>query len=56
MSIMCGMIILFSLLNPHPNLNGMFYDMADFNAIGYFVHFSQAEDGTIPTTREAGAA
>jgi len=34
------------IVESHPNLNGMFYDMADFNAIGYFVHFSQNEDGT----------
>ncbi len=40
------------IVESHPNLNGMFYDMADFNAIGYFVHFSQAEDGTIPPEQQ----
>jgi hypothetical protein len=26
---------------------GMFHDIADFNAIGYFIHYDQKEDGTI---------
>ena len=29
---------------------GMFHDIADFNAIGYFIHYDRKEDGTITPT------
>ena len=36
------------IVESHPNLNGMFDDIANFNAIGYFVHYDQDENGVIP--------
>jgi hypothetical protein len=36
------------IVESHPNLNGMFDDIANFNAIGYFVHYDQDKDGVIP--------
>ena len=35
-------------------LFGMFHDIADWNAIGYFVHFDQNADGTVPPGQTRG--
>ena len=36
------------IVESHPDLNGMFDDIANFNAIGYFVHYDQNEECVIP--------
>ena len=33
-------------------IGGIFRDIADFNAIGYFVHYDQNEDGSIPPEQQ----
>ena len=40
------------IVESHPNLNCMMYDIADFNAIGYFVHFKQLPDGSVPPEQQ----
>ena len=44
------------IVESHDDLNGMFHDIADFNAIGYFVHFEQTEDGIIPPEQKRRVA
>lgn len=40
------------IVESHPNLNCMLYDIAEYNAIGYFVHFKQNPDGTVPPEQQ----
>lgn len=42
----------YPLFEVEARIDGMFYDIADFNAIGYFVHYDQNEDGSIPPDQQ----
>ena len=40
------------VIESNAGLNGMLWDIADYNAIGYFVHYDQNEDGTVPPEQQ----